>query len=318
MKKNILTFCLIFFVGFIFCNSSSFSLTTDVAYYPKSENLPKTSDSWFSPTVGLYSGIEARVVGEYSYKIPTPFGTNPLVSGNNVELIAAIELSPVTFSPIFSVSFTPIAFLNFTASAKVGTGWEIFGISGMGEFVSPQEGFTVSKPFDNFFYEYKFSSLFQFDLGVVIPGDWNHVVMQATYDVIYTGLTNSKTTEPWWWQNGGENFTGWNYYSNIIIGYQMPLILQTVGFQFEFSGYYDSLKLNPNYDKWNKDFCKICINPVAILKFNEKHALTIQTSFASRRGFSAKQGEAATKYDLEYTGREWYFNRIAFSYSINF
>ena len=48
--NRLMFFMILFFVGFIFCNSSSFSLTTDVANYPKSENLPKTSDSWFSPS----------------------------------------------------------------------------------------------------------------------------------------------------------------------------------------------------------------------------------------------------------------------------
>ena len=45
---------------------------------------------------------------------------------------------------------------------------------------------------------------------------------------------------------------------------------------------------------------------------------TIQTSFASRRGFSESAGTDATNFNLNYNGREWYFNRIAFSYTYTF
>ena len=98
----------------------------------------------------------------------------------------------------------------------------------------------------------------------------------------------------------------------------MPLVLQTVGLQFELSGYYDSSSFDVEYANWNPEFMRVNINPICILKFNDKHALTIQTRFSSRRGFSADKGESATNFNLDYNGREWWFERIAFSYSYSF
>lgn len=321
MKKKILILFLSVFTVLAFANVNNFSLTTDFAYYPYSKPVAKESTSdvtRFAPLTGIYSGLEFRVVGKYSHIIPTPFGTNPLVKGNNLNLSSSLELTPVSIAPQFSVSFTPIAFLNFSASAKFATGWEFIGIQGMGDFVSNKGGYENLTPFEHYFYEYKFSGLFQFDLAAVVPGDWNHVVTLATYDVIYKGITGVDASKPWIWQGTGEGFNGWNYNSSIILGYQMPLVLQTVGLQCEFSGYYNNSNLDKSFDAWNPTFMKIAINPICILKFNEKHALTIQLGISSRRGFSSeKPTDEKTNFSLDYNGREWYFNRIAFSYAIN-
>lgn len=319
MKRILALFCFVVLSFSLFANSDNFSITTDFAYYPKSEPVAKEGSdvNRFAPLSGVYSGLEFRVVGKYNYIIPTPFGSNPLVKGNNLNLSCAFELTPVSIAPQFSVSFTPIAFLNFSASAKFATGWEFIGIKGMGEYVSNQDGYKNLTPFKNYFYEYKFSSLFQFDLGAIVPGDWTHVVTMATYDVIYKGLTGIDTSKPWIWQGTGEGFNGWNYNSTVVLGYQMPLILQTVGLQFEFSGYYSDSNIDKSFKKWNPTFMKIAINPICILKFNEKHALTIQLGFSSRRGFSSeKSSDDKTNFALDYNGREWFFNRIAFSYAV--
>lgn len=324
MKKLIFTLCCLLLIFNVFANEAThnFSVTTDVAIYPKNKPVVTGSNnsdiSRFAPTTGLYNNLEARVVGKYTYKIPTPFGDNPLVKGNNLQLFTTLELSPISVAPQIGVTFVPIAFLNFSASAKIGTAWNIFGFRGFAELDSFENGYKNLDNFSEMLYEFKFSNLFQFDLGAIIPGDWTHVVTMATYDIIYTGLTGIESGEAWLYQSTGERITGWNYYSNIILGYQMPLVLQTVGVQFEFSGYYNNDVLNPEYQDWNPSFTKICINPVCILKFNEKNALTIQTSFASRRGFSESAGTDATNFNLNYNGREWYFNRIAFSFAHTF
>ena len=329
MKKVfVLIFALAAFWGFAQDASSEekesgipgfFSLTADFAYYPKAAPVavgsPDDGLSRFAPSTHIYSGVEARVTGKYSYVIPTPFGDNPLVKGNNVTLTPALELTPVSLAPQFFVSFTPIAFLRFTASAQVGTGWEFIGIQGMGELDNAVDGYDSLTPFKHYFYEFKWSNLFQFDLGAVLPGDWTHVVMQASYDIMYTGLSGVSSGTPWIWQASGEKVTGWNYYSNIIVGYQMPLVLQTVGCQFELSGYYDKHSFDSVFSDWNPTFMKVCINPVFILQFTKKDALTIQFRFASRRGFSEKAGDAKTAFALDYNGREWFFDRIALSYN---
>lgn len=324
MKKILVLFCVSLISVCLFAveTDTSFSIVSDFAYYPKSSpvamGLPQDDVSRFAPLDGFYSAVEARVTGKMDYKIPTPFGTNPLVKGNNVTISPALEISPVTLMPQFFVAFTPIAFLKFTASAKIGTGWDFIGIKGMGDLDSAENGYKSLTPFKNYFYEFRLSNLFQFDVGAIVPGDWTHVVMQASYDILYTGLTGVDNGTPWIWQASGEKANGWNYYSQIILGYQMPLVLQTVGLQFELSGYYDEASFDAKYLDWNPSFMRVNINPICILKFNENHALTIQTRFSSRRGFSSDRGEDATNFNLDYNGREWWFERVALSYSYSF
>lgn len=324
MKKILVLFCVSLISVCLFAveTDTSFSIVSDFAYYPKSSpvamGLPQDDVSRFAPLDGFYSAVEARVTGKMDYKILTPFGDNPLVKGNNVTISPALEISPVTIMPQLFVSFTPIAFLKFTTSAKIGTGWDFIGIKGMGDLDSAENGYKSLTPFKNYFYEFRLSNLFQFDVGAIVPGDWTHVVMQASYDILYTGLTGVDNGTPWIWQASGEKANGWNYYSQIILGYQMPLVLQTVGLQFELSGYYDEASFDAEYSKWNSDFMRVNINPICILKFNENHALTIQTRFSSRRGFSSDKGSSATNFNLDYNGREWWFERIAFSYAYSF
>lgn len=324
MKKFFIFICCCFFALSVFANEPShhFAVTADFAFYPESSPVAVGSDQddiiRFAPITGVYEKLEARVVAKYTYKIPTPFSDNPLVKGNNVQLSTFLEMTPISVAPEFKVTFVPIAFLNFSAGAKVGSAWNMMGLKGLGVLESNEAGYANANSFSKMFYEFKFSNLFQFDLGAIIPGDWTHVVTQATYDIMYTGLTGMSKGNTWLYQGTGEKFIGWNYYSNIILGYQMPLVLQTVGVQFEFSGYYKNNVFNPEYMEWNPSFSKICINPVIILKFNEKNALTIQTSFASRRGYSESAGDDKTDFNLNYNGREWHFNRVALSYTHTF
>ena len=323
MKKIIFLLVISLVTFGVFAEAETkFYLVTDFAYYPKSSPVvmgsPEDDVSRFAFIDGFYSGVEARVTAKMDYKIPTPFGTNGLVKGNNVTITPALELSPVTIMPQLAVAFTPIAFLKFTASGKIGTGWELIGIKGMGILDSAETGYVSLNPFENYFYEFRFTNLFQFDLGAIIPGDWTHVVTQATYEILYTGLTGVENGTPWIWQASGEKANGWNYYSQIILGYQMPLVLQTVGLQFEISGYYDQASFAPVYVEWNPTFTRVNINPICILKFNDKHSLTIQSRFSSRRGFSSSAGNDATNFRLNYNGREWWFERVALSYSYSF
>ena len=156
MKKIIFLLVISLVTFGVFAEAETkFYLVTDFAYYPKSVPTvmgnPQDEISRFAPLDGFYSAVEARVTGKMDYKIPTPFGTNPLVKGNNVTISPALEISPVTLMPQFFVAFTPIAFLKFTASAKIGTGWDFIGIKGMGDLDSAENGYKSLTPFKNYF-----------------------------------------------------------------------------------------------------------------------------------------------------------------------
>ena len=154
MKKIIFLLVISLVTFGVFAEAETkFYLVTDFAYYPKSSPVvmgsPEDDVSRFAFIDGFYSGVEARVTAKMDYKITTPFGTNGLVKGNNVTITPALELSPVTIMPQLFVSFTPIAFLKFTTSAKIGTGWEFIGIKGMGILDSAETGYVSLNPFEN-------------------------------------------------------------------------------------------------------------------------------------------------------------------------
>lgn len=313
------------FVGRCFAQSEKsphdFSLMVDFAYHPKADKIASTKDH-FSPCTAFYEGVEARVTGLYSYTIPTPFGENPLVNGNSLVFGAEFELSPVSVVPKATISFTPIAFLNFTLGARVGTGWNILGINGMSEYDDTPAEYKALKPFQNFFCEFNFQSLFMFDVAALVPGDWNHIVLLASYDLRYTMITGVENKSPWAWQGVSELANGLNYYANIIIGYQMPLVLNTVGVQTELWGIFDNKNFQDKYSDFKGNFMNVSINPMAILKFSEKDSLTIGLCFTTRRGFDSEpkkiNDRKQSDLNLNYACNEWYFRRIMFRYTRKF
>ncbi|MBE6349291.1 MAG: hypothetical protein E7062_00860 [Spirochaetaceae bacterium] len=321
MKKKIIFFVIVVLsISCVFAtNTGSFSLLTEGAYYPKSNQIP--GKTHFAPLTGPFSGLEVRATGIYNYIIPVPFSDNPLVKGNTLKLAPALEVSPVSIMPKFDISFTPIAFLVFSAGSKIGTGWDfsLMNVQGLATYNETTKEYDSLDPFKSYFYHCYFEGLFQFDLAAVVPGDWNHVVMQANYKVIYEGLINGgKNKNFWLWQGTKDKVSGWQYYSNIVLGYQMPLVLQMVALQLEIDGNYSSKDFPDYAQNWNPTFVRFALNPVFNFKFNDKHSLLIQCRFRTRRSLSEEVGSGDRDFYYTYAGREWYFDRIAFSYNIKF
>lgn len=296
-----------------------FSLGVDFAYYPKSNQL--SGADHFAPLTGPFSGLEFRVVPGFSYTIFTPFSNNPLVKGNNVKVKTTLEVSPVSLSSTLSVSFTPIAFLVFSAGGDIGSGWSFapMNVNGMASFDSSSNSYVALSPFSSLHSSIWFEGLFQFDLSALLPGEWNHVVLVATYKPYYDSITTGgENGNPWLWQGTGEKANGWQYYSNIILAYQMPLVLQTIGVQTEFHSFYSEKSFASQYQSWNPRFTTISINPLVNLMLASNHNLIIQAGFSSRRSFT--QDSSSLEHDLlkQYEGREWFFKRFALSYSFTF
>lgn len=295
---------------------SAFSVGADFAYYPKSDKLPGSLH--FSPVTGAFSGLEFRVVPSYSYTIFTPFSNNSLVSGNNVKIKAALELSPVSVCPSVSVSFTPIAFLVFSVGSKIGSGWTFapMNVNGMASYDFSTHSYKALSPFSSLYHSVWFEGLFQFDLAAIKPGEWNHVVFVASCKPFYEGISEGgENGTPWLWQGSGENVNAWQYYSNIILAYQMPLIVQTVGVQTELESFYQTDSFAPQYASWNPTFTTVSINPLVNLQFSKNHNLIIQLGFSSRRSFTSDSSSADNDLQKNFEGREWYFKRLALSYS---
>ena len=76
MKKNVFVCCAVLaLLGMAFADDAEpkspwdFSVTTDFAYYPKSDAIPSTGGVHFAPLTGVYSGVELRATGTAGYTI---------------------------------------------------------------------------------------------------------------------------------------------------------------------------------------------------------------------------------------------------------
>lgn len=328
MKRKLLSFAVILVVlsgaASLFAedveNPSELSIATDFTLWPDNNPIYGETSTHFSPITGFYQALELRSIITYSYKIPVPFGTNPLVSGNNVKLVGTAEITPVSIALEPSVEFTPIAFLVFSSGFRMGTGWNFIGINGFANYDDAAGKYEPVTPFADWYLRFWMQGLFQFDLAAVLPGDWNHVVTQATYQALYTMNTDVKKGDAWCWQGSNNLVNGWEYYSSVFLGYQMPLLLQMVGVMFEFSGYYDADGIKTEYRAFKNDFMTTQISPLANIQFNEHHSLAVMFNFSNRRGFDRAANDAnhETDLNLTYTSDEWFFKRVALRYSYTF
>lgn len=293
----------------------AFSVGVDLGYYPKSSFIPGASH--FSPIVGPYSGIEGRILGNATYTIPTPLGEHWLLSSANLAVKGTFELTPVTVKPCIEASFTPLPFLVFAAGAQAGTGWNLAGLQGMAGFNGVTAGtYTDYRTFQDWFLKWYAQGTFQFDTGAIFAGDWTHIQIMYTYQVYYERLTSAADGSVWMWQCSGNKVNGYKEYQNLVLAYAMPLVVSRVGVLTEIEGpYQDQVYTNPYY---KGSFKTVSISPMAQLTFGEHDVLTILAGFSSRRSFTQAHTAATEETALTYAGREWFFNRIALSWTHSF
>lgn len=310
---------IILIVAFAFVFSSAFfaqkfSITTDFAYYPKSDFIP--GPSHFAPLTGPYSGLEGRVTGAAKFSIPTPLGEHWLLNSATLDLTGKFEISPVSIKPAFSMNWTPLPFIVFGAGAQIGTGWNLAGLQGMAVLSDDGKEYKDLTPFANYYVKYYGEGTFQFDTGAIVKGDWTHFQIMYTYQVYYEQLTGIANQTVWEWQCTGNKANGLKNYQNLVLAYQMPLMLSRIGVLTEFEGFYnDNAFANPNY---NSTFNQISISPLAQLTFNEHNVLSIIAGFSTRRSFTTDHKEKIEETALTYSGYEWFFNRIALSWAYTF
>ena len=316
-KKTVSAFLIFISIcGFSFAQEKSLSLTTDFAYYPASAMIP--GGDHFAKISGPYSGIEACSTLNASYKINTPLGEHWLVKDSYVCLGAAFELSPVSVRPKVSVEFAPVPFLVFRAGGSLGLGFNYLGLEGVAEYNPKTREFETLSGIKHPYYDLWASGTFQFDTGALIPGDWSHVILLASYSTVYMGLAGLEKGDIFEWQCGKFKACGLAYEAQGIIAYQMPLALKFAGVMTKVAGYYDGAVYG-DYDKnFDGDFAEISISPVLQFTLGEKDELTTLLDFSSRRSF---ESEIKKNSDILYsrkTGREWYFKRLAISWTHNF
>ncbi|MBQ2354486.1 MAG: hypothetical protein II397_01565, partial [Treponema sp.] len=111
---------------------------------------------------------------------------------------------------------------------------------------------------------------------------------------------------------------GFSYELQTILAYQMPLALRLAGVMYKMNGYYNG-DVYGEYDKsYNGTFPEISISPVLQFSLGKSDSLFCLFDFSSRRSFDKEFESEGQSLLLNNTGREWYFKRIALSWSHRF
>jgi hypothetical protein len=261
---------------------------------------------------------EAKAILAYAITLPALAGEGALTKGNNLELEASGELSPVSLNANFKATLTPIAFLKLAAGASVGTGWDI-GFIGLGLNLS---GVRQSQPFGGAVYHAWVGGTFQFDLAAVLPGDWNHIVVLASPKVVYQAYSGAAAGQAWIWEaDKGMNFNGLKLTGDYLVGYQMPMAFDLVGLLLQTEGWLGDVRGKAPLDgsaaqKWGSDFTYLTFGPLFDFKLGDKASIAILPQFKTGIKYSA-----ATAMDMDFQARVYeapyaYFYRLAFDYSL--
>jgi len=252
---------------------------------------------------------EGKLGYTHSFRFPMLQGDSPLTEGNNLKLHLTAEVSPVSLIGITKAVLTPVAFLEFSAGARAAAGWNInlFGGDIYGNGLNKYDettgiSYIDGSAFDALIWKTWLSGTFQFDLAAVVPGDWNHVVFLTYHEINYNANTRASGKEAWYFEaDDGENLNAFNYYGNIVLGYQMPIFLNMIAFMAEMNytiHEHDSCCENYGFDLMRWHFA-------GILNFTvtEKFSIALVTQFRTRRNYTNFNEHEDEKPFLHFTKR---------------
>lgn len=270
-----------------------------------------------------WGSAKAQAVLAHYITIPFLRSSGSLFSSNNLEIKLGGDLSPVSVNAIAQVKLTPIAFLNVALGAKIGTGWSFFGLfNGLGRNLpGTQYTDTLHEPLSGIVADIHASGTFQFDLAAVWPGDWHHVVTQLTPSIHYRAYSAVENDVAWEYEaDGGMNFNGFKYFGSYFLGYQMPIVLNTIGVLVETEQYLGEVAQRSPMagGGWGSDFVEVTVSPLASFTLSENMSLSMLVQFQNAREYTEDTiGNRYFEYRT-YKGVYIDFYRIAFIFGMDF
>ncbi|MDR2964941.1 MAG: hypothetical protein LBU88_04125 [Treponema sp.] len=236
----------------------------------------------------LSSLPEAKLGYTFGYKFPFLQGDNPFTKDNNVKIALTAEVSPISLNGLASIVWTPIAFLEISAGGRIGTGWHInlFGadLYGLARTASGENNnFKYSNIKGGLQGKGYLGGAFQFDLAAIIPGDWNHVVFRTYHEINYAGFSCASGKESWVFENDdGDNVNGFRYYSNYLVGYQMPIFLNMIALLAEA----EKNLYNIPYEKyWGEDLIQWHFAGILNFAVHKQVEIALLCQFRTRKNF---------------------------------
>jgi len=347
IRKWGITLLLIFWGGLLFLSAQetqgivrSTSWGLEAAYYTDDHEGLDSGGFVFpnytpSPLPGVYTlpgvdpgrdlgsgwgSVEFQALVRHSIQMPFLQGDGPLTSGNNIQFNFRGNLAPVVAGIQASALWTPIAFLQLELGSHLGTGWHALGFNGMG-LNNDGTGNPAEDSFAGVVSRTWVAGTFQFDLAAVMPGEWNHVVVLANARLEYQNYSAAEDGDAWQYESdSGENFNGFRYLGTYLLGYQMPLRVNTLGILVETEERLGEPREMSTIASggWGSDFVTVRIAPVAMITLTDKASLTVLAQFTNDIRYTQD-----TIYLNWFQNRTvaaddtfWKFRRIAFSYSV--
>lgn len=316
------------------------SLSLQFAYYPPHHQgesaqgfqfpsyIPLPLPSGFTP-VALDQGRELgntwgelKLQGSYKQRLIYPFlqGEGMLTKDNNLEAQIVTSISPVTLNLESRFILTPIAFLKLEAGGHMGTGWNL-GFNGLG-MNEDGSGIPSKESFPGIVLKGWGMVTFQMDAEAFWPGDWHHIVFSTDHKITYQSFSDAGENQAWQYEaDSGQNFNGWKYKASYILGFQMPIKVNFVGFMVEPECYIGSISdLSPlSQGGWGSDFINLRMGPMMNINTGEKSSLLIL--------LQAKNGIVYSDNSIHYNyfknrsatdSSYWYWDRLALVYDYKF
>ena len=273
--------------------------------------------------VQISSKLEARLRLSQSLIFPFLLGSSTLVRDNNITTIFTADLTQVSLLGIGEVIWTPAAFFLLSGGVQAGSGWKIPWGSGIGltrpddkNASLPRKRIIDGEAFDGVIWGAWGAVTLQFDLGVVIPGEWNHVLFRTRQEFRYSGYSRAGPGDSWIFENGdGDEQNGWNYHATYGFGYSMPRspVLDTIAFVAELR---KSLYNTPGGDLWGDGLGKWTFSGVLNFSFTPRLSTTLAVQMRTRYNYGTGYYEYDEYYyrDLQLAndnGRRLLFYRVA-------
>jgi len=222
--------------------SAAFALAVFFIFIPVLAPAEEGSGSSTYLQLQLSSEPAAKVALIQRSTFPFLQGDSPLTSGNNITTVLSAEVSPISVNGIGELIWTPAAFFLLSGGGLAGSGWNIPIAYGIGfnrpepDDERPRRSRIDGSAFDGLIWNAWGAATLQFDLGAVIPGDWNHILFQTRHEFRYGAYTRARSGDSWVFENHfRENQNGWIYNASYVIGYYMPRspVLNTIAFMAE-------------------------------------------------------------------------------------
>lgn len=205
---------------------------------------------------------------------------------DNLKLKFSSSISPVSVNASAGASWLPFPFLELAINSSAGSGWNIPIADGLriNQPVGTNDNELVGDAFAGLIWSIEGGGAFQFDYAALVPGEWNHILFRTYHGMKYQAFTAADEGDSWLYQaDEGENRNGWSYTGATFLGYQMPLVLNTVGLLAESTLYLYDI---PDSEKWGDDIVQWTIGAVMNFSLTRNMGLTIISQVETARNFT--------------------------------